>query len=329
MTPRRIRLLSLLFLLRSALAFESDFSFYPPSAQPCLDSASKASKCSGPDAKTINTCLCGNGGNFITRTAQCLGRQRKADVQAAYSTMSEACAHSGTPMTVSQQDFFDAAAGKSMTTSSATPASSATGTAAAAATATETATGTAAATAAATDPAADKNNNKPGGGLSKAKGTVIGIAVGAAAVGVLGTLVLVMVCIRRRRKQTEVESHPMLGQSDYYHNTPTTFPPSEPSPGFGHYAADQKSAWGTSPSPGLHSPRRSPAAQPGAPYAVPHHQYSHETMGIMTGHQSETHGNAGRTYELDGSSAPAPAPAPAHLAVEMEGTPPPRHSGIY
>lgn len=315
MTRRRIHILSLLFLLPWAFAFDSDFSFYPRNAQPCLYSASKASSCSGDSVKALNACLCGNGGNFITRTAQCLGKQDKADVQPVYSTMSEACANSGTPMTISQRDFIDAAVGNAETTASVTRT----------ATTTETATTmSSSATASATQSAANKNDESTG--LSK--GAVIGIAVGAAAVGVLGTMALVIFCIRRRRQHTEVESHPMLGQSEDYQSTPTTFPPREPSPDLGQYAADQKSAWATSPLSGLNSPQKSPSAWFGVQHGIPHHQSALKESGVMTGHWSEMHGGPGQTYELDGLSVLAAAPSSARLAAEMEGSQPPRHSAM-
>lgn len=308
----QFQFLSLLFLLPSVLAFNSDFSFYPQKAQPCLNTASKTSKCTGADAKALNVCLCGNGGNFIINSAQCLGREDKNDVKSVYSTMSGACADSGTPMTVSQQEFYDAANGVVKTTTSAVPS----------ATSTSSATGTStSATATATDTSKNKDNNKSEG-LSK--GAVIGIAVGAAVVGVVATMAVVMFCLRRRKRQTEVESHPMLGQSEYYHNGPTTFPPSEPSPDFGQYSADQKAAWGTSPSPGVQSPQKSPAPF-GAAYDS-HRSSAHDQLGVMQGlHPSGARGAAEQTFELDGSSAPPPT----RLAAEMEGSQPPRHSGYY
>ncbi|KAK2592012.1 hypothetical protein QQS21_010283 [Conoideocrella luteorostrata] len=315
MARKRTQFLSLFFLLPSVCAaLESDFSFYPPKAQTCLNDASKSSKCTGDDAKALNSCLCSNGGNFITNAAQCLGRSDKADVKAVYTTMADACATSGTPMTISQQEFFDAADGVVKTT---TTSASSTATSMSTSTTTTTTT-TASGTATASPTGASDHGNKSEG---LPKGAVIGIAAGSSIAGLIALMGLVMFCIRRRRGKTEVESHPMLGQSEYYnHNTPTTFPPNEPSPDYSQFGSDQKASWGKSPSPGLQSQRTS--VQYAGPYASPP---LHDDMAIMPGHQPAMHGAMGQTYELDASSAPART----HLAAEMEGSQPPRHSGIY
>lgn len=318
MERRRIQFLSLLFLLPSALAFVSDFSFYPTNAQPCLNSASSTSKCTGSDAQSLNNCLCSNGGNFITNSAQCLGKSDKADVKAVYNTMADACATSGTPMTVSQQDFFDAADGNTKTSTTST---SSTATSTSTSTSSSTATTTSGTATASATGAADQSDHS--GGLSK--GAVIGIAAGSAAVGLIGLMGLVMFLIRRRRGKTEVESHPMLGQTDYYnHSAPTTFPPSEPSPDYGQFGSDQKSSWGKSPSPGL-PPSQRASAQYAGPYASPP---LYDNLAVMPRHQPGMHGAMGQTYELDGSVSGSTS-APSHLAAEMEGSQPPRHSGLY
>ncbi|OAA80776.1 hypothetical protein LEL_00321 [Akanthomyces lecanii RCEF 1005] len=111
----------LFFLLLAApiaLAFDPNFDFYPADAEPCLLDAAKASKCQGDSPKALNACLCGNGGGFVVRAAQCLGKKDKKDVGSVYDTMADACAHSGTPLKVDKDDFADAADDGSKSSSS-------------------------------------------------------------------------------------------------------------------------------------------------------------------------------------------------------------------
>ncbi|TWU74990.1 hypothetical protein ED733_005838 [Metarhizium rileyi] len=106
MTRKRTQLLPSLPLLivlltvlaPAALAYDPDFSFYPEDSLSCLYKAAKDSKCTGTDAQDLNQCLCGNGGDFVTKSAQCLGREDKSDVVKVYKTMSSACSVSKTPM---------------------------------------------------------------------------------------------------------------------------------------------------------------------------------------------------------------------------------------
>lgn len=313
MARKRSQLLSptlLFFLLAvlvpSALSFDSDFSFYPTNAQSCLNSASASSKCSGDTAAALNKCLCNNGGGFIITAAQCLGKNDKADVGAVYNTMSSACETSNTPMSISEKDFTNAANGDVTTTTSASSTATATSTS----TATKgSSTATPTETNANSGSGNGKGNSNNSAGLSK--GATIGIAVGAAAVGMLAMGGLVLFLRRRQKRKSEDESSPMLAQNDYYkRNTATTFPPTEPSPDFGQFGSDAKDSWRQSLSPGYPSQgypspgfNKSPVGYAG-PYASPP---PHDDIAM--------HGAPGQTFEMDASNEST------HLAtgpVEME-----------
>ena len=228
--------LLLLLLLSPApsLALDNDFSFYPTGAQNCLKEAAKSSQCSGNDAQELNTCLCGNGGGFITKAAKCLGREDKDEVNQVYETMSKACSESTTPIGITQTEFVSAANSVSPTTSSTVSSTSSTSM--------PTKTG-------------NGQNNKPtqtnssddGKGLSTS--AIIGIGVAAGLLSAIAAGVMVFWCIRRKRRRDE-ESHPML--PDHRYNESTTYPPTDPSSHIrsNSNAKPNETAWGfTTPSP--------------------------------------------------------------------------------
>ncbi|KND88619.1 hypothetical protein TOPH_06726 [Tolypocladium ophioglossoides CBS 100239] len=303
-------LLLLLLLASSCLALQSDFSFYPQNAQPCLNQASNATNCQGNTAAQINTCLCSNQGGFITNTAKCLGQSDNADVQKVYTTMLQACTDSHTPMSVSQSDFLAAANGSAVSTTTTTSA-----------TAKVTTTGgvvvTIPPTPTPTETGAADKETQGSGGLST--GTTVGIAVGASAVGLAALAGLAFFLVRRRKRRTQEEAHPMLSQYEYHSQTPTTFPPTEPSSGFSRFSGAESKADGWSPA------YKSPGPYTG-PYAGPPAASVAELppQGAMHGHG---HG-----------PSPSPGPGPGHGAYEMVGSivplhavempgsePPPRH----
>ncbi|OAQ82391.1 CFEM domain-containing protein [Purpureocillium lilacinum] len=262
----RFRLQDALPLLAasSAVALDPDFSFYPKNAQSCLKSAASKSKCSGSTAKELNTCFCGNKGNFITNTAKCLGKEDMADVQSVYATILQACTGSNTPMSVSQSDFIKAANGQdsptttitTMPTSTILPTkTSSTSTPAGGAqtvTVTPTTTGS-------------------GGGGRLSTGATIGIAVGTTLVGVAVLGGLGFLLFRRHKRGNVEESRPMLVHPEYYHHmtgmtTTTTFPAKDPSIDLGRFsgATDSKSgAWSPSSGPGS-ATHTSPGPYPSA-----------------------------------------------------------------
>lgn len=300
----RLRAAAPLLLLASpALALQSDFSFYPQNAQPCLNQASDAADCQGSSAAELNTCLCSNRGGFVTNTARCLGQSDEADVLKVYTTMLQACTDSHTPLSVSQSDFLAAAAngGTASTTTTTTASSTASSTATSATAKVTTTTGGVTVTVTPTPTptetgAADRDSDKQaGGGLST--GATIGLAVGASIAGLAALAALALFLVRRRQRRTQEEAHPMLSPHEYHHQTPTTFPPTEPSPDFSRLSGAESKAGGWSPGP--YAP---PYKSPGAVAELPPH-------GAM-------HGHGAFPYEMDGSGVPP-------RAAEMQGDAPP------
>lgn len=309
---RAIAPLVLLFLA-PVLAIESDFNFYPIKAQSCLYRAAKPAKCGGANVEVeqLNECLCGNTGNFILNTAQCLGEEDPGDVQNVYRIMSSACADSDTPMDVSQSQFYAAAKGELVSTTSSLTTASATESATVSVTPTSTPSDTA--------PSGDED-----GGLSTP--AVIGIAVGGSLVGIAFVGGLAAYLIRRRRKGGE-ESHPMLPRfsHDPRFSTATTFPPTEPSPAF-NSQFDRESklpAWAAglvsshqSPEPTYQTPTSgwddlaaSHGGYKGA-YASP--DTSNNNMGGAR--PQPTAHTSGHIFEMDGTGLAGP--------LEMQGSSP-------
>jgi hypothetical protein len=110
----------LLLVLAATCSAQSDFGFYPEDSQQCLEDAAARTNCESTDVNKMNRCFCGNEGNFIINVAKCVGEDASDDVQEVYSTMQGACSNSNTPMSVSQSDFFDAADGKDVGSSTTT-----------------------------------------------------------------------------------------------------------------------------------------------------------------------------------------------------------------
>ncbi|KAG5935152.1 hypothetical protein E4U53_000496 [Claviceps sorghi] len=225
--------------------------------------------------------------------AECLGREGLEDAQSAWDNMSKLCDKRGTPLWVNRQSFLEAATAAALapTTASATPT----------ATSTDAATSSPAATSPADRAASD---NKEHVGLPKR--AVVGIAIGAAVAGVLGTAALSM-CLWRRSQQTKSEPHPTPNPGErHYHDMPIAVSPSEPSTNTICYTANRKSARGTSPSSGCYSPQELSAAQPGGQHGHVYPQSATRNETFMTRKQSQTRGGSGEICELDGSSAPVP-----------------------
>ncbi|PSR80834.1 hypothetical protein BD289DRAFT_53088 [Coniella lustricola] len=77
--------LILITCLRPTLAqFHNDFSAYPAGTQSCFYAAANSSSCDGSTVDAMNECLCGNGGDFVTNSAQCVGQQDPADSTSAF-----------------------------------------------------------------------------------------------------------------------------------------------------------------------------------------------------------------------------------------------------
>lgn len=110
--PNTRSILTLLPLSQAAAQIKPNFYFYPQGARPCLDQAGYTSRCEGSDTPSLNACLCGNVGNFITNTAICMGQNDGDELlQDVYELMASACTRTQTPIKLSPKEFVDTAKG--------------------------------------------------------------------------------------------------------------------------------------------------------------------------------------------------------------------------
>ncbi|GKT54494.1 hypothetical protein ColTof3_01833 [Colletotrichum tofieldiae] len=72
-----------------------------------MDTAAAASGCTGNTVTEMNTCLCGNGGNFVLATAKCVEKQAKDELDDVYEMLLTSCTDSKTPLGISQAQFLD------------------------------------------------------------------------------------------------------------------------------------------------------------------------------------------------------------------------------
>ncbi len=247
-----------------------DFGFYPTGSQKCLDQAAATSKCQSSTVAATNSCLCRNGGNFITLAAACIGKSSPGDLKTVYSTMSGACTTSATPISINEDDFMAAANAATSTTTTSTKStssqtsskttstsstSSTSTTSATSASATTTdattgsSTGTGTGTATATTSTATQTGDNQGGQASSGLSTAViaGIVVGA--IGGIALLAGFAYFMFRRGKKAGEESHPMLPQhsqpsSMHFGRESTAYYGSPPTTG-----TWPKKEWGPSPDP--------------------------------------------------------------------------------
>ncbi|KAM7217678.1 hypothetical protein V8F06_006933 [Rhypophila decipiens] len=214
---------ALLALVFASVAQAStiDFGFYPKDAQECLYKAADDAHCDSGTVETTNNCLCANGGNFVTKTAECLGKSDKKDLTEVYLTMKEACAESNTPLAVMEEQYL-ANAGtpeKTLTSIVPTPTQSSSQTKDATSSATST-SGPGSGNDKETEDAkpGDKDNSKVGhkedetksGGSGMSTGAKAGIIAGGVVGGLAALGALAFFIFRYRRSRYSEESHPML-----------------------------------------------------------------------------------------------------------------------
>ncbi|KAM3443042.1 hypothetical protein MY4824_000747 [Beauveria thailandica] len=256
-------LLLLLFLAApSALALDATFEFYPKTARSCLSKAATSSACSGDTAKELNTCLCGNGGQFIETAIRCLpqddGNELLGDV---YTTMDAACTASGTPLTWKWSDWVDAAksakssssssSSSTKTTSTETSSTETSSTSSTKSTSTTLTTKTASSassdaspssssssqgTATATNSPTSSPSSSPGDDSSSNLSTAatIGIAAGVSVAGVAAIAALAFFLVRKRKRAPRPPmTYSMLTPEKYNGaggGAATSYPPHGPSP---------------------------------------------------------------------------------------------------
>lgn len=209
---------SLLLASRTQATFVNDFSLYPQGAQQCLYTAATSSGCSGDTAMAMNSCLCSNGGNFVTGTASCLGTSDAAELETVYDTMNDHCTDTKTPLTVSRTQFIKASGVTATTTmTSANPSSITTSVSTGSMPATTTEPGTISSSGDPTTTAPGKKNSggEEGDGDKALSSTArAGIIAGSTSGGalILGLAAFLFVRHRRKSQSGHEEAHPMLFQ---------------------------------------------------------------------------------------------------------------------
>jgi len=212
-------LVSLLFVSLSR-ASTLNFDFYPKDSQECLVQSANASNCESGTAEEAYSCLCNNGGNFVTKAATCLGKEDPGDLEEVYKNMRASCADKKKPLTVLESQWwldagYEGTERPTQSPTSAVPSSTS------ASSATPTAPSEVSASASPSgapegkkeedddDDGDSQESNK--GGLSS--GARAGIIAGAVVAGVGLLAALLFFLFRYKRRRDEEESHPMLPQN--------------------------------------------------------------------------------------------------------------------
>lgn len=208
-------LITLVFTSVARAAGTVNFDFYPKDAQRCLYKAADSSNCDSGAVDTTNSCLCTNGGNFVTNSAQCLGKSDKKDLSEVYFTMQEACSDSKTPLTVSEQQYLADAGVSDKTLTSVQPTST-NPPSATKSEATASSTSTQTPGEGNDQGSGDKgdDNNKgdenKGSGSGMSTGVKAGVIAGGAVAGLAVLGVVGFIILRYRKRKDGEESHPML-----------------------------------------------------------------------------------------------------------------------
>lgn len=83
-TKVNLLLVLLAFAGPSTAEFKNDFSDYPSGTHDCLNDANDSSNCTGDTSAEMNQCLCSNGGNFVTNSAECIAAKDPGDLLATW-----------------------------------------------------------------------------------------------------------------------------------------------------------------------------------------------------------------------------------------------------
>ncbi|KAL7931618.1 hypothetical protein V8C35DRAFT_309919 [Trichoderma chlorosporum] len=314
-----------LFLAPALADVHADFSFYPTGAQSCLSQAATTSKCDGNTVMDLNTCLCGNSGNFVILAAICIGNNDKADAVPVYTTMVSACADSNTPLDVAPSEFYGAVSGTVSSSTTTTTTTTRTTTAAATTMTTSTtttsttnsATTTQGSTVTVTTTGSSTATPLPSDNLST--GATIGIALGASFGGVGAIAGLVYFLLRQSKKEGE-EFRPMLPNSadEVRFSGQPPLPEPSPSPGLtSSYSEAKRASWVSplqSPDPYRYSAATWDATQ-GAyqgPYAPP------EGAVELPPQTASVASSTGMVFEMDATASQL-----SSGPVEIQGDVPP------
>ncbi|KAL1838104.1 hypothetical protein VTJ49DRAFT_3035 [Mycothermus thermophilus] len=219
---RRVRLLPAALvaavLIPASHAVKDDWSHYPADSQACLAQAGESSRCESRTVEAQNACYCRNGGNFVTTTAECVGRTAPELLKAVYDMMEISCRDSNTPLTISEAEFMEAAEAdepaitspptRTRTTETSEPTDEPTST---------TASGPATVTVTQPTtplPTTGTDDEEDDGGSGLSTGAMAGVIAGA--IGGFAVLAAIVYILMQQRKKTGEESHPMLPQTHPY-----------------------------------------------------------------------------------------------------------------
>ncbi|KAK3688283.1 hypothetical protein B0T22DRAFT_498435 [Podospora appendiculata] len=193
-----------------------DFSPYPAGSQDCLAQAVVSSNCGAGTDNTVtatNSCLCSNGGNFVTNAAACLGSSDPNDLSSVYLTLKDVCSKSSTPLSVGEEQYLAAAGFKgTLTATQPAPTKTASSIASAALTSSTTAPETSATGVDGPKSTKDANDSLGNKGLST--GVKAAVIAGSAVAGLVLLGSILYIFIRYRRRKDGEESHPMLPQEN-------------------------------------------------------------------------------------------------------------------
>ncbi|KAL2267115.1 hypothetical protein VTJ83DRAFT_4392 [Remersonia thermophila] len=322
----RMRLLPVaiatLMLIPASHAVEDDWSHYPSGAQPCLAQAGVSSRCEARTVEAQNACYCRNGGNFVTTTAECVGRTAPELLDAVYEMMKVSCSDSNTPLTISKAAFMEVArVGEPETTTSRTTRAGTTETSEP----TDGPTGTTAsgpATVTATRPSTptpssgtDDEEDEGGSGLSA--GALAGIIVGA--IGGFVVLAAIIYMIMQQRKKTGEESHPMLPQSNHPYGAPSAASMAASGQDTSYYGASLDPAAATAAAASSWHQKKEWASSPDARTSSYTWDSPYPGGGTPTPTQPGAAAVVVPIHEMDGSQHFLPGSA--HAPAEMSGSP--------
>jgi len=177
---------------------ELDYTIYPVGARQCVLNHVMQLSCNRANVVTWNGCICNNGENILFKAASCVKEASAGDMASSYSALKALCDGTGTPISVSFQQWMNTEAYVSVTRSGESMNSathSVTQSAAYSATHSATDSVTPSASGSTTE-----NGGAGGGGLSKSDQIAIGACVSGGVLALIGVIIAWRTC--RRQGQT-------------------------------------------------------------------------------------------------------------------------------